>query len=130
MKIEFVTLTKDVMFANQLPSLFIMGKVGLLTVEFMLPHAAKQWSYNLLNVVTFYYLTGFHIQTIIVDIKLEKLMQKLPLLVINTIATRIHATKDKCHTSIMKEQCHGIISTFLFACIPNSTIIHLIHLTL
>ena len=63
-----MTLTADVMYINNLPSLITYGQgIGLIMAEFMPNHTAYQLACNLKRIISLYSKAGFTIQTILMD---------------------------------------------------------------
>ena len=88
---KYVTLVADVMFVNSLPFLVTSSRrISLVTIEYLPSRTAKRLALTLERVIKVYKREGFIVQTMMMDMEFEKLVDLLPNVTINTTAAREH----------------------------------------
>ena len=76
------------MFVNRVPFIVTLSqKIQLFTVEFLLSRTDAQLSSHLKKVVKIYARGGFSITTIFMDQELDKVVENMPAIEVNTAAT-------------------------------------------
>ncbi len=84
---KYVTLVADVMFVNGLPFLVTSSRgISLVTIEYLPSRTAKLLALTLERVIKVYTRGGFVVQTMMMDMEFEKLVDLLPNVTINTTA--------------------------------------------
>jgi hypothetical protein len=84
---KYVTLVADVMFVNSLPFLVTSSRgISLVTIEYLPSRTAKCLALTLERVIKVYTRGGFVVQTMMMDMEFEKLVDLLPNVAINTTA--------------------------------------------
>jgi hypothetical protein len=70
---------------------------------------------------------GFHVGMILMDNEFKKLRNLMPILVVNTTATKEHVPEVKRHIWLIKEHGRGILNTLLFKKMLQVILIKLIY---
>ena len=84
---KYVTLVADVMFVNGLPFLVSSSRgISLVTIEYLPSRTVKRLAITLEQVLKVYARGGFAVQTMMMDMEFEKLVDLLPNVAINTMA--------------------------------------------
>jgi len=82
---KYVTLVADVMFVNGLPFLVTSSRgISLVTIEYLPSQTAKRLSLTLERAMKVYIRGGFVVQTMMMDMEFEKLVDLLPNVTLNT----------------------------------------------
>ena len=82
---KFVTLTVDATHVNNFPFVITYGRgIGLITAEFMPNQRAYQFTCNLKRIISSYSRARFTIQTIIIDMEINKVTLDIPEVIVNT----------------------------------------------
>ena len=77
---NYVTLVADVMFVNGLPFLVTSSRgISLVTIEYLPSRTAKRLALTLERVIKVYTRGGFVVQTMMMDMEFEKLVDLLPM---------------------------------------------------
>ena len=88
---KYVTLVADMIFVNGLPFLVNSSRgISLVTIEYLPSRTAKRLALTLERVIKVYIRGGFIVQTMMMDMEFEKLVDLLPNVTINTTAAREH----------------------------------------
>lgn len=61
------------------------------------------------------------------DMEFDKIKDKLPSLIVNTMAAREHVAEIEWKIRLVKERCRGIIATLPYAKLPKLMVIELLH---
>ena len=88
---KHVMLVADIMFVNGLPFM-VTSSIGisLVTIEYLHSCTANRLIHTLHRVIQIYSKTGFIIHMALMDMEFEKLKDKMPNVVIDTMAMREH----------------------------------------
>ena len=125
---KYVTLVADVMFVNGLPFLVSSSRgISLVTIEYLPSRTAKRLAITLERVLKVYARGGFAVQTMMMDMEFEKLVDLLPSVAINTTAAREHVGEIERKIRVIKERARGTINTLPFLQLPRLMIIELMH---
>ena len=125
---NFVTLTADVMFVNEVPFLTTLSRrIRLFTVEHLSSRSAKQLSSSLNKVIQYYKRANFIVNVILMDQEFDKVVDELPMVEINTSAAREHVGEIERGIRTIKGRCRGVIATLKYAVLPRQVVIHLIY---
>ena len=96
----------DVMFVNNLPFVITYGReIGLITAEFIPNQMARQLTCNLRRIISLYSKASFIIQTISMDMEINKVIPEISEVVINTSTASEHVAAVEMHIRIVKERC-------------------------
>ena len=116
------------MFVNNLAFVitFWLG-IDLIAAEFILMRMAQQLECNLTKVIHLYSRADLFVQTILIDMKFEKVIPEIRNLFINTSRARENVGEIEQYIRIVKERIWAIIPTFPLQQIPNIMTISLIH---
>jgi hypothetical protein len=88
---KYVTLVADVMFVNGLPFLVTSSRgISLVTIEYLPSRTAKRLALTLERVIKVYTRGRFVVQTMMMDMEFEKLVDLLPNVTINATAAQEH----------------------------------------
>jgi hypothetical protein len=86
---KYVSLVADVIFVNGLPFLVTSSRgISLVTIEYLKSRTAKRLIDTLERVIRIYRKAGFIVQTALMDMEFEKLIDKLPNVILNTTADK------------------------------------------
>ena len=81
--------------------------IGLITTEIM-PHCtAYQFACNLKRIISLYSSTGCTIQTILIDMELNKVTPEIPEVAVNTSAALEYVAKVERRIRVVKERCRA-----------------------
>jgi hypothetical protein len=102
---KYVTLVADVMFVNGLPVLVTSSRgISLVTIEYLPSRTAKRLALTLERVIKVYTRGGFVVQTMMMDMEFQKLVDLLPNVTINTMAAREHVGEIERKIRVIKER--------------------------
>jgi hypothetical protein len=125
---KYVTLVADVMFVNGLPFLVSSSRgISLVTIEYLPSRTAKRLAIALERVLKVYAKGGFAVQTMMMDMEFEKLVDFLPTVAINTTAAREHVGEIERKIRVIKERARGTINTLPYLQLPRLMVIELMH---
>jgi hypothetical protein len=125
---KYVTLVADVMFVNGLPFLVSSSRgISLVTIEYLPSRTAKRLAITLERVMKVYARGGFAVQTMMMDMEFEKLVDLLPTVAINTTAAQEHVGEIERKIRVIKERARGTINTLPYLQLPRLMIIELMH---
>ena len=125
---KYVTLVADVMFVNGLPFLVTSSRgISLVTTEYLPSRTAKRLALTLERVIKVYIRGGFIVQTMMMDMEFEKLVDLLPNVTINTTAAREHIGEIERKIQVIKERARGTMNTLPYPQMPRLMIIELMH---
>ena len=125
---KYVTLVADVMFVNGLPFLVSSSRgISLVTIEYLPSRTAKRLAITLERVLKVYARGGFAVQTMMMDMEFEKLVDLLPSVAINTTAAQEHVGEIERKIRVIKERARGTINTLPYLQLPRLMIIELMH---
>jgi hypothetical protein len=111
---HLVTLAAVIMFVNGAPFLVSMAcGLNLVTAKHTPSKTAKKKAAGIKRVMALYSHGGFHVGTILMDNKFEKLRDLMPEIIVNTIAAKEHVPEVKRCIQLIKEQGWGILNTLL-----------------
>ena len=88
---KFAPLTADVMYVNSLP--FVMSVIGLITAEFTSNQTETQLAHIKKRLISLYSRACFIIQTIHMDMELDKVVPEIPDVVVITSAASEHVAE-------------------------------------
>jgi hypothetical protein len=101
---RLVTLTVDVMFVNGIPFLVSVARcLNLVTLEYTPLRTAKYLAECIQRVMNLYSRGDFTVGTLLMDNKFKKLRNLVPILAINTTATKEHVPEVKRKICLIKE---------------------------
>ena len=125
---KHVMLVADVMFVNGLPFLVTLSRgISLVTIEYLPSRTANRLIHTLDHVVQIYSKAGFAVQTALMDMEFKKLKDKMPNMVINTIAAREHMGEIERKIRVIKERVRGTINVLPYSTSPKLMTIMLMH---
>ncbi len=87
----------------------------------------KRLAITLEQVLKVYARGGFAVQTMMMDMEFEKLVDLLPNVEINTTAAREHVGEIERKIRVIKERAIGTINTLPYLQLPRLMIIELMH---
>jgi hypothetical protein len=116
------------MFVNGVPFLVSMARgLSLVTAEHMPTRTAKQLVAGIVRVMDLYLRGGFQVGTVLMDNEFEKLWNLVPVLAVNTTATKEHVPEVERRIRLIKECGRGILNTLPFKKMPQIMLIELIY---
>jgi hypothetical protein len=125
---KYVTLVADVMFVNGLPFLVTSSRgISLVTIEYLPSRTAKRLAITLERAIKVYTRGGFVVQTMMMDMEFEKLVDLLQNVTINTTAAREHVGEIERKIRVIKERARGTMSTLPYPQLPRLMTIELMH---
>jgi hypothetical protein len=102
----------DVMFVNGIPFVVSVAHgLNLVAAKNTLFRLAKNLAVGIKGVMALYSHCVFHVGTILMDNKFEKLIALVPKIVVNTTAAKEHMQEVKSCIWLIKEQRQGILNT-------------------
>ncbi len=101
---EYVTMTGDIMFLNRVP-LFVIVCQGpnLVSAEFLESRTAAQIAKRLQYIAQIYSRAGFIVWTFLLDGEFKAIKDKIPDIMVNTMAANKHVCDIKCKICVIKE---------------------------
>jgi hypothetical protein len=125
---QYVTLSADVMFANQVPFLVSSSRnINLTTIEFIPRCSASKLGLLLQRIVAVYAPAGSTVQTILMDNEFNKVVDHAPNVILNTTAASEHVGDIEHRIRVIKERSHGILCTLPYTKFPQIMLMHLLH---
>jgi hypothetical protein len=125
---KYVTLVADVMFINGLPFLVTSSRrISLVTIEYLPSRTAKRLALTLERVIKVYIRGGFVVQTMMMDMEFEKLVDLLLNVTINTTAAREHVGEIERKIRVIKERARGTMNNLPYPQLPRLMTIELMH---
>ncbi len=125
---QWDTLAVDIMFVNGIPFLVSVARgLNLVTAEHMPTRTAKQLAADIVHVMDLYSRGGFQVGTVLMDNEFKKLRNLVPVLAMNTTATKEHVPKVEWRIRLIKERGRGILNTLLFKKMPQIMLVELIY---
>jgi hypothetical protein len=116
------------MFVNRIPFLVSMARgLNLVTAEHMPSKTAKQLVAGIVRVMDLYSRSSFQVGMVLMDNKLKKLRNLVPVLAVNTTAAKEHVPEVKRRIRLIKERGRGILNTLPFKKMPQIMLIELIY---
>ena len=116
------------MFVNGLPFLVILSRgISLVTIEYLPSRTAKRLAITLERAIKVYTRGGFVVQTMMMDMEFEKLVDLLPNVTINTTAAREHVGEIERKIRVIKERARGTMNTLPYPQLPRLMTIELMH---
>ena len=88
---------------------------------------AKQLAAGITRMMDLHACGGFRVGTVLMANEFEKLPNLIPILAINTTATKEHVPEVECKIRLIKEWGRGILNTLPFKKIPRLKLIELIY---
>ena len=123
-----VTLSADIMFVNRVPFLFsVLRNINLIMIENASRRTASQLGHLLQRIIRVYVRAGFHLRTILMDNKFNKVRDHIPEINMNTPAAAEHVGEIEHKIWVIYEQARGIICTLPYKQLPLIMMIHLMH---
>jgi hypothetical protein len=117
---QWVTLAVNVMFVNGVPFLVSVARgLNLVTAEHMPTRTAKQLAAGIVRVMDLYSHGGFQVGMVLMDNEFEKLQNLVPVLAVNTTATKEHVLKVKRCIQLINKCGRGILNTLPFKKMPQ-----------
>jgi hypothetical protein len=116
------------MFVNGVPFLVSVARgLNLVTAEFTPSRTAKQLALGITWMIDLYARGGFQVGTVLMDNEFEKLQNCVPILAINTTATKEHVPEVERKIRLIKERGRGIQNTLPFKKMPRLMLIELVY---
>jgi hypothetical protein len=116
---KYVTLVADVMFVNGLPFLVTSSRgISLVTIEYLPSRTAKRLALT---------RGGFVVQTMMMDMEFEKIVDLLPNVTVNTMAAREHLGEIERKIRVIKERARGTMNTLPYPQLPRLMTIEMMH---
>ncbi len=126
---QLVTLLAvDIMFVNGVPFLFSVARgLNLVTTKFTPSRMAKQLAASITRMMDLYARKGFQVGTVLMDNKLEKLQNLVPIRAVNTTAAKEHVPEVEPKIRLIKKRGRGILNTLPFKRMPRLMLIELVY---
>ncbi|KAL7527632.1 hypothetical protein ACHAWF_002251 [Thalassiosira exigua] len=101
-------------------------KIMINTSEHYANRRANDLSSAISKVVVLYAREGFTVCAVLMDMEFDKMVDKVPLLEINTTASREHVCDIELGIRVIKERGHVMRSDMPFAQLPRNFIVRLV----